>query len=79
MGANFMHFDTLAKHTSVNAEKYTALLSVLIKEFENRFQDLKKKKKRFFCIFAISFLADINTLPADFQSKCTELQSDIQI
>jgi len=57
MGPNFMHFDTLAKHTSVNAEKYTALLSVLIKEFENRFQDFKKKEKDFFlriCDFIFS-------------------------
>ena len=34
---NFMHFDVLAKHSPVNSEKYAALLSVLIKEFENRF------------------------------------------
>ena len=39
---NFMHFDVLAKHSPVNSEKYAAVLSVLIKEFENRFQDLQK-------------------------------------
>jgi len=40
-----MHFDTLPKHRPVNNEKYAALLSVLVWEFENRFQDWKKKIK----------------------------------
>jgi len=31
---NLMHFDTLAKHSPVNSEKYADLLSVLIKEFK---------------------------------------------
>ena len=34
---NFMHFDTLAKHSPVNSKKYAALLFHLIQEFENRF------------------------------------------
>ena len=38
--ANYcMHFDTVAEHNPVNSEKYAAILSTLIKEFENRFQD----------------------------------------
>jgi len=48
---SFMHFDTLAKHSPVNSEKYASLLSVLIKEIENKFQDwLKKKKSTFWYI-----------------------------
>ncbi len=46
---NFMHFDVLAKHSPVNSEKYAAVLSILIKEFENRFQDLQKKHQFFCC------------------------------
>ena len=42
--SNFMHFDTVAKHGPVNNGKYAATLSVLIKEFENRFQDFKINK-----------------------------------
>lgn len=34
MANNFRYFDMLAKDSTVNSEKYTALLSVLIKEFE---------------------------------------------
>ena len=30
MWNNFMHFDTLAKHSPVNSEKYAAVLSILI-------------------------------------------------
>ena len=37
-----MHLNTLAEHSPVNSKKYAAVLSVLIKEFENRFQDCKK-------------------------------------
>ena len=36
---NCICFDTLAKHSPVNSEKGAAMLSVLIKEFENRSQD----------------------------------------
>ena len=36
---NFMHFNTLAKHSPVNSEKYAALLFDLIQE--NKFQDFK--------------------------------------
>jgi len=39
-----MYFDTLAKHIPINSKEYAVMLSLLIKEFENRFQDCKKKK-----------------------------------
>jgi len=43
MANNCTHFDTLAKHRALNSEKYTAVPSALTNEFENRFQDCKKK------------------------------------
>lgn len=43
---NFMHFDVLSKHNPVNSKKKTkhaARLFISTQEFENRFQDCKKK------------------------------------
>jgi len=37
MANNCMHFDSLAKYSAVNYEEYAAMLSISIKEFENRF------------------------------------------
>ena len=37
MAKNVMHFDILAEQSCVNSENCAALLSVLIKEFENSF------------------------------------------
>jgi len=51
MAINFMQFDIFAKHSPVNSEKNVSVLSVVIKEFENRFQDCQKCHK-FFEIFA---------------------------
>lgn len=34
---DYRHCDTLSKHTPVYSEKHTALLSILINGFENRF------------------------------------------
>ena len=48
MANKFIYFDTLARHAPVNSKKYAAVLSVLIKEFENRFQDCKKSWIFFF-------------------------------
>lgn len=45
MANNCMHFDTQPKHSPVYREKYAAVLSVLIRGFENRFQGCQKKKK----------------------------------
>lgn len=42
MANSCAHFDTVAKHSTLNSKEYTALLSVLIKEFDNRFQDCQK-------------------------------------
>ena len=40
MANNFKHLDILTKHSPVNRKKkYAAVLSILIKKFENRFQD----------------------------------------
>lgn len=78
MANNCMHFDTLPKHSPVYREKYAAVLSVLIRGFENRFQGCQKKKNHKF-IFVTPFSVEINTLPANFQMKCIDLQSDIQL
>lgn len=69
-----MHSDTLVKQNPVNSEKYAVMFSMLIKEFENRFQECWGKKKN--CIFATQYSADINTLPVNFQIECIELQPD---
>ena len=73
-----MYFDTLPKHTPVSHKKHTALLSILIKEFESRFQD-GQKNHHFFPIFVTPLSVDINTLLVNFQTKCIELQSEIQL
>jgi len=39
---NCMQFDTLAKQRSLTRKGYAAMLSVFIREFEKRFQDLFK-------------------------------------
>lgn len=75
---NYVHFATLSKHGPVNTEKYTALLSALIQEFENRFKDFQKNSL-YFSIFATPFSADINSVPANFQMECIELQCDFQL
>ena len=48
MANNFMHFDTLAKHKTLNSKEYTDMLSVLIKDFENRFHDCQKNHQFMF-------------------------------
>ena len=63
-----MHFDALAKHSPVNSKTYAAVLHVLIKEFEKRFQDCWKKSS-IFGVFVTPFSVDINTLPANFQME----------
>ena len=51
-------------------KKHAAVLSLLIKEFENTFQGCKKKVN-FFDIFATSF--SVNIMPANFQIEWIEL------
>jgi len=43
MANHFMNFDALDKHSPMNSKKYAPVLSVLIKEFENGFQECQKK------------------------------------
>ena len=69
---------TLAKHSPVNSKTYAAVLHVLIKEFENRVQDCWKKSS-IFGVFVILFSDVINEFAVNFQMKCIELQSDIQL
>jgi len=47
MAGKLMGSETRAAHSSVNSKNYVAMLSVVIKEFENMFQDCKKKKINF--------------------------------
>ena len=68
-----MRCGTLAKHSPANREKQAAMLSILIKRFENT---LLKKNHQF--MFLTPFSVDLNALPENFQMECTELQSDIQ-
>ena len=79
MANNFMHFDILANESSMNKEKYAAVLSLLIKNFENRFQDLKKYIFFFLVVYLRLHFQSTNTLPGNFQVECLELQSDIQL
>lgn len=76
MANKFMEFNTLAKNSPVNSEKYTGVLSVLIKECANRFQDCKKPNC-FLVSLQLHFSININTLLANFQMQCTELQPKI--
>lgn len=62
---NCVHFDSLATHSPVNSEKYTAVLSVLVKEFENWLQHCKKSD-RIFCVFETPLSVDINTLCGNY-------------
>ena len=71
-----MHFDTLAKHSPVNSEKYSALLCDFIQEFENIFQDVWEDNQ-YFAVSATPFSVGINMLPANFQMERVELQPDI--
>ena len=75
---NFMHFNTLAKHSHVNREKNAALLFSLIQDFENRFQDFEENNQ-YFPISATPFPVNIKMLPANFHMEGTELQADIRL
>lgn len=66
-----MHFDTLAEHRA----KYAAVFSVLVQELENRSKDCKTSDQ---FMSARPLSVDINTLPANFQMQCIELQLNIQ-
>ena len=66
---NFMLFDTLAKHSPMTSKKHAALLSDLIQEFENRFQDFQEDNQ-YFAMFVTPFSVYINMSPANFQMAC---------
>lgn len=51
---NFTHFDILAKCSPVNRKKHAAVLSLLIKESENKFQD-EQKIIHFFVYLGLNF------------------------
>ena len=57
---NFMRFDKLCKLGLGYSEKYSALLSVLTKEFETKFQDCWKY--HFFVKFVTPFSVNVNIL-----------------
>ena len=78
MANNCMHFDTLAKHSPVNRKKICSFNLCFDNELENMFQDCQKSHK-FFGIFATPFSVNTNTLPANFNIECIELQSGIQL
>lgn len=42
MANNLTHFDMLTKHNPVKSENCAAVLSVLLQELENKFQDCQK-------------------------------------
>ena len=71
-----MYFDILIKQSC--EQQKNSLFSVLINEYENRFQDCQNNEKSFW-IFATVLSVDINILPAKFQAECIELQLDIQL
>lgn len=49
---NFVCFYSVAKHNPVNCEKHVVMFSILIKEFENTFQNCWKNKSFFFvCVY----------------------------
>lgn len=73
MANNIMCFDTLVKQSPVNSEKYAALLCILIEEFENRFQD--RKKRRFFGVCNSTFIPHKSI----FQMECIDMPWDVQL
>lgn len=70
MANNCMHFHISDTYSPVNREKYAPMLSILKKEFENKFK--YKKIHPVFVLFAALFSVLLNTLPVNFQ--CIELQ-----
>ena len=65
MANNFVHLNTLAKHSPVNSKTHATLPSVLVKGFENRFKHCQKKK-----------IATSDMAPMEFccRNECSALQ-----
>ena len=70
MANNFMHFDTLAKHSPVNSKKYAAILWQ--RNLRTGFKTAQKDLQFFWCFSIFSQHKYI------FQMECIKLQSDIQ-
>lgn len=77
MANTFMQLDTLAKHSPVNSEKYTAVLTILLKGFESSSKTAKKLS--FFWYLCDSISISVNARPAGFQMECIKLQADIHL
>ena len=75
MANKLMHFGTLAKHSPINSKKYATLLSIRIKEFENRFQD-SHKNHQFFGLFMTPFPVNINILLMNFKMEYSTEKCD---
>lgn len=75
MANNGSDLHTLAKHSSLSSRKYAAVLSIVIMEFETKFQDCKKKVIIFLTIFVTLFSVSINTTPANFQIEYIDINS----
>lgn len=71
MAHNFVHFDILAECSPVNTEKYAALLSILMKKFENRFQDCWIPGL-FWGMSATAFSININIWYENSQMECIQ-------
>ena len=74
-----MCFDSLAKHSPVNSKKIHSFAFHFDKGIWEGVSRLPKKSSLFWGLFATPFSVDIHTLPGNFQMKCIELQSDIQL
>lgn len=68
---DFLYFDALAKYSPLN------IISILIRVFENRFQDFQETHWFFLGgIIVMPFSVDINALHTHFQMEHIELQPD---
>lgn len=68
MANMLMHFDTLAKHNTVNSKRYAAMLSIVIKESEIRFQDCKKNISWMFWFISNSIFSWHKYMTCEFSS-----------
>lgn len=67
---DFLYFDALAKYSPLN------IISILIRVFENRFQDFQETHCFFWGLLVMPFSVDINALHTHFQMEHIELQPD---
>lgn len=55
MANKSMRFDTPAKHSPINRNKHAAVPPILVKKFENKFQECPKKVIHFFVYLQLHF------------------------